>query len=168
MRRAYPSRPIVAVGVIIRQGDRIALIRRGKEPSRGRWTFPGGVVELGETVREAARREALEETGLHVELGDVAAVIDNVVRDEAGRIHYHYVIIDFLACDVGGSLRPGSDVSDVCWASRAELETLDMTEKAQQLAVQLLSGPFSVPDSPPSTPGPVQAGSPGSFPPDSA
>jgi ADP-ribose pyrophosphatase YjhB (NUDIX family) len=141
MRREYPSRPIVAVGTIIRQDDRIALIRRDKEPSQGRWTFPGGAVELGETVREAAQREALEETGLHVEVGEVAAVVDNVVFDEAGRIRFHYVIIDFLTRPVGGSLQPGTDVSDVCWANRADLDVLDMTEKAHKLAVQLLSSP---------------------------
>lgn len=141
MRREYPTRPIVAVGVIIRQDDRIALIRRDREPSKGRWTFPGGAVELGETVRCAAQREALEETGLHVELGEVASVVDNVVRDALGRVRYHYVIIDFLAHPIGGSLRPSTDVSDVCWASRSDLDALDMTEKAQQLARQLLSSP---------------------------
>ncbi len=141
MKRSYPTRPIVAVGVIIRLGDRIALIRRDQEPSRGRWTFPGGGVELGETIRDAAQREALEETGLHVELGQVAAVVDNIVRDEAGRIRYHYVIIDFLAHPTGGTLQPGTDVSDACWASRADLDRLDMTEKAQQLARQLLDSP---------------------------
>ena len=141
MRREYPTRPIVAVGVIIRQDDRIALIRRDREPSKGRWTFPGGAVELGETVRCAAQREALEETGLHVELGEIASVVDHVVRDELGRVRYHYVIIDFLAHPISGSLRPSTDVSDARWASRGELDTLDMTEKAQQLARQLLSSP---------------------------
>ena len=145
MRREYPETPIIAVGAIIRKsdritGDRVALIRRDKEPSRGLWTFPGGAVALGETVRHAARREALEETGLQVELGEVAAMVDKVVYDGEGRIRYHYVIIDFLARPVGGILRPGTDVSDACWASLVEVDALDMTKKARELARQLLGG----------------------------
>jgi 8-oxo-dGTP diphosphatase len=131
----------VAVGIIIRLDDRIALVRRDKEPSRGLWTFPGGAVELGEEVREAARREAWEETGLHVEIGEVLTVVDNVVHDQAGRVHFHYVIIDFLARPVGGSLQPGTDANEARWATRADLDALDMTEKAYQVAIQLLSKP---------------------------
>ena len=140
MKREYPETPIVAVGVIIRQGDRLALIRRDKEPSRGLWTFPGGAVELGETVRDAARREALEETGLRVELGDVVAVVDNVVHGVDGRILYHYIIIDFLARPVAGILQPGSDVSEAWWAGLADLDALEMTEQAGELARRLLAG----------------------------
>ncbi len=138
MKREYPEAPLVGVGAIIRSDDRIVLIRRSHEPSRGRWTFPGGLVELGETVRDAARREALEETGLLVEIEEVAAVLDNVIRDEEGRIRYHYVIVDFLARPVGGRLQPGSDVSDVRWASLADLDALDVTEKAAEIARRLL------------------------------
>jgi 8-oxo-dGTP diphosphatase len=138
MKREYPTAPIVAVGVIIREGDRILLIRRDKEPSRGRWTFPGGAVELGEALQDAARREAWEETGLQVEVGEVATVIDNVVRDEAGLTLYHYVIIDYLAHPIGGTLQPGSDVSDAGWFNLTDLNNLDMTEKAAELARQLL------------------------------
>lgn len=145
MKREYPEAPILAVGVIIRKddpmaGSQIALVRRDKEPSKGLWTFPGGAVELGETVRDAARREALEETGLHVEVGEVAAVVDNVIRDGQGRVHYHYTIIDFFAQPIGGSLQPGTDVSDTRWANLTDLDALDMTEKAGQLARQLLAG----------------------------
>lgn len=138
VKREYPDAPIVGVGAIIRDGDRIVLIRRNQEPSRGRWTFPGGLVELGEPVRDAARREALEETGLVVEIGEVVAVLDKVVHDEAGRVRYHYVIVDFLARPVGGILRPGSDVGDVRWAGLADLDTLDVTEKAAEITRRLL------------------------------
>lgn len=140
MKREYPRAPIVAVGVIIRQGDQIALVQRDKEPSRGLWTFPGGAVELGESIRDAARREAQEETGLHVEVQDVATIMDHVVRDEEGRVHYHYIIVDFYARPIGGTLQPGTDVSDACWVGLAELEALSMTEKAEQLARELLGG----------------------------
>lgn len=139
MRREYPSAPIVAVGVIIREGERIVLIQRDKEPSKGLWTFPGGAVELGESLQDAARREALEETGLVVAVGEVATVIDHVVRDETGQIRYHYVIIDYMARPMGGTLRPGTDVSDARWFRLADLDDLAMTEKAGQLARRLLA-----------------------------
>ena len=139
MRREYPVAPIVAVGVIIREDDRIVLIRRDQEPAKGTWTFPGGAVELGESLHDAARREALEETGLRVELGDVVTVIDHVARDEAGRVRYHYVIVDYFARPVGGSLQSATDVSDARWFCLVDLDGLDMTEKAEELARDLLS-----------------------------
>jgi 8-oxo-dGTP diphosphatase len=141
MRREYPAAPIVTVGTIIRQGDRLVLIRRGKEPSRGLWTFPGGAIELGESLQEAARREAREETGLDVRIGEVATVVDNVVRDDAGRVRYHYVIVDFLAEPRGGTLQPGTDVSEARWFRLSELDGLEMTEKAGPLARAVLSAP---------------------------
>jgi ADP-ribose pyrophosphatase YjhB (NUDIX family) len=139
LRREYPDAPIVAVGVVIFQDRQILLIQRDKEPSKGRWTFPGGAVELGEPLEEAARREAFEETGLDVEIGDVAAVLDNVVRDAEGRVVYHYVIIDYLARVRGGNLVPGTDVRGARWVGAGELDALDVTEKAGELARGLLS-----------------------------
>jgi 8-oxo-dGTP diphosphatase len=139
VKREYPEAPVVAVGVIIRQDDQLVLIRRAKEPSKGRWTFPGGAIELGESLQEAARREAREETGLLVEVGEVAAVVDNVVCDAGGRVRYHYVIVDYYARPAGGSLQPGSDAGDARWVRLADLDSLDMTEKAGQLARQLLA-----------------------------
>lgn len=140
MRREYPEAPIVAVGAIILQGSRIVLVRRGNEPSPGLWTFPGGAIELGEPIHEAVRREVLEETGLLVEVGEVLTVIDHVVLGEQGRPRYHYVIIDFLVRAVGGTLQAGSDVDAACWATLADLEGLEMTEKAGQIARRLLAG----------------------------
>jgi 8-oxo-dGTP diphosphatase len=140
MKRDYPSAPIVAVGVIIRHDNRIVLVQRGTEPSRGLWTFPGGAVELGESLQEAACREALEETGLYVDLDGVAAVVDNILRDDAGRVQYHYVIVDYLARPVGGTLRPATDASQARWFHLSDLDGVEMTEKAGQLARQLLSG----------------------------
>ena len=139
MNRAYPSAPIVAVGVIIRESDRILLIKRDKEPAKGLWTFPGGAVELGETVHQAARREALEETGLEIEMGEVAIVLDAIFHDDQDAVAYHYVIIDYYARTRGGALRPGSDVSDVRWASLEDVEALPMTDKAQEICRELLS-----------------------------
>jgi 8-oxo-dGTP diphosphatase len=140
MRREYPEAPIIAVGAIILEGSQIVLVQRGKEPSPGLWTFPGGAIELGEPIREAVRREVLEETGLVVDVGEVFTVIDNVVPGAQGRPRYHYVIVDFLARRRGGTLQAGSDVDGACWASLADLDRLEMTEKAGQIARQLLGG----------------------------
>ena len=147
MRREYPKSPIVAVGAIILQDSRIVLVRRGNEPSPGLWTFPGGAIELGEPIREAVRREVLEETGLAVDVGELFTAIDHVVPGARGRPRYHYVIVDFMARPLGGALRAGDDVDGACWASLADLDRLEMTEKAGQIARQLLGGrPESEPD----------------------
>ena len=138
MKREYPAVPVIAVGAIIRHQDRLVLIRRDKEPAKGAWTFPGGAVELGESLEDAVRREVLEETGLQVELGEVAMVIDRVDRDEAGVVRYHYIIVDYYARPVGGALHPGGDVSDARWVGLADLDGLEMTEKAGELARELL------------------------------
>jgi ADP-ribose pyrophosphatase YjhB (NUDIX family) len=138
MKREYPPAPVVGVGAIIRHRDRLVLIRRDQEPARGYWTFPGGAVELGETLEDAVRREVLEETGLQVELGDVAAVFDRVDRDQAGAVRYHFVVVDYHARPVGGALRPGSDVSDARWFALEDLDHLPMTETAGELARALL------------------------------
>lgn len=139
MKREYPQAPMVAVGAVIVDGGRIVLVQRDREPSRGLWTFPGGAVELGESVQDAVQREALEETGLVVEVGEVATAIDHIVRDEGGAVVYHYVIVDYLARPIGGALRAGSDVRAACWATLADVQALEMTDKAQEYARQLLS-----------------------------
>jgi ADP-ribose pyrophosphatase YjhB (NUDIX family) len=144
MKREYPQAPVVAVGVIVRDlgpaGDnRLLVVRRDKEPARGLWAFPGGAVELGEKVRDAAQREAWEETGLEVEVGDVAVVVDHVAYDPEGQVQYHYIIVDFFARPTGGSLKPGTDVSEVKWVGLSDLEALEMTEKAGKIARRLLS-----------------------------
>jgi 8-oxo-dGTP diphosphatase len=139
MNREYPEAPIVAVGVVVKRDHEVLLVRRLNEPSRGRLSLPGGVVELGETVREAARREVQEECGLQVEAGEVLAVVDNIVRDdEAGRIRFHYVLIDLLAEYAGDELVAASDISDARWVREEELEELDVTEKARELVQKVL------------------------------
>ena len=138
MKREYPPAPVVGVGAIIRQGDRLLLVRRNQEPARGHWAFPGGAVELGESLEDAVRREVLEVTGLQVEVGDVVAVIDILARDEAGAVRYHFVIVDYHALVVGGALQPGSDASDARWVGLEDLDGLEMTEKAGELARAVL------------------------------
>jgi len=96
MKREYPETPLVGVGAIIIESDRVVLVKRGHAPLLGKWSVPGGVLEVGETLREAAAREAKEETGLLVEVGELLGVYDRVLRDDTDRVLYHYVLIDFL------------------------------------------------------------------------
>jgi len=120
-RRLYPERPLIGVGVLIRDGDRYLLVRRAAEPDAGLWSIPGGLVELGERVEEAAVREALEETGLEVEIRDLLGVVDKIERDDAGRIRFHFVIVDYLAEVKGGSLKASSDALEARWVRAEEL-----------------------------------------------
>ena len=134
-------RPVASVGVVALCHERVLLVRRDKEPYRGKWSFPGGSIEPGETAREAARREALEETGIEVEVVDVADVIDSLHPPDESRHGYHYVIIDFVAVPAGaanGRPRPGTppepraatDVSDARWVPLSELAGYDLTPLA--------------------------------------
>ncbi len=122
MRRAYPDRPIAAVGAVVLDGDQVLLVRRGHEPLKGAWSLPGGGVELGETLEEAVCREVREETGLVVAPVRRVAVLDRIDRDAAGRVLYHYVLIDYLCRVLGGSLRLASDASAVRWIALERLE----------------------------------------------
>src|SRR5438270_11061929 len=114
-KRDYPDRPIVGVGAVIVRDGRAVLVRRGGEPLAGEWSIPGGILELGETLRAGAAREALEETGLVVEPGEVLEVFDRIVRDPEQRVQFHYVLVDFLCRRVSGELRAGGDASAARW-----------------------------------------------------
>ena len=119
---------MVAVGVLVVDGDRVLLVQRGRPPQVGRWTVPGGGVEVGETLEEAALRELAEETGLGCTLGPVVEVLDRVVRDEAGRVEYHYVILDFVGTAPTGTLQAASDCADARWVPIAELDAWETTD----------------------------------------
>src|ERR1700722_3521456 len=108
MNREFPELPLVGIGSIIIEDDRVLLVKRAHPPIQGQWSIPGGVLEVGELVREAAIREAREETGLIVEPGELLGVYDRVLRDAEYRVQYHYVLIDFLCRPVGGKLQAGS------------------------------------------------------------
>src|SRR5512142_1798248 len=128
IRREFPELPLVGVGAIIIEGDRVVLVKRAHPPIQGQWSIPGGVLEVGEMVREAAVREAREETGLIVEPGDLLGVYDRILRDPKQRVQYHYVLIDFLCRAVGGELLAASDATEVRWFTREELPGLKLAE----------------------------------------
>jgi 8-oxo-dGTP diphosphatase len=123
MQREYPEAPIVGVGAVIIDENRVLLIQRGREPLQGEWSLPGGALELGETLEQGVRREVLEETGLEIEPMQIVEVFDRIVRDEAGRVQFHYVLVDFLCRVTGGALCCGSDADAGYWIGHEELNS---------------------------------------------
>jgi ADP-ribose pyrophosphatase len=126
-RPLYPEKPLVGVGVLIRDGDRYLLIRRAADPDKGLWSIPGGMVEIGERTHDAAVREANEETSLDVEVVEVLDVVDKIIRDEDRRIKYHFVIVDYLAELRGGELKASSDALDARWVEAAEFPEYELS-----------------------------------------
>jgi 8-oxo-dGTP diphosphatase len=124
--RAYPSRPICGVGVVAFQDDAVLLIRRAREPRRGEWSIPGGAVELGEPLREAATREFKEECGGEVRLREIVDAVDIITRDQDGRVVFHYVVVDFWAEWQAGTLNPASDVTDARWVRWRDLDAYSL------------------------------------------
>ena len=151
MRREYPESPLVGVGAVIvdrhvnrhldhhRDENRVLLIRRGQPPLLGEWSLPGGVLECGETLRDAVVREAREETGLVVETGEMLGVYERLIRDAEGRVRYHYVLVDFLCRPVSGDLKAGSDAADVRWFTRDELPALNLAHDANDVVLKGLA-----------------------------
>ncbi len=139
MGREYPDSPLVGVGAVVIQDHRVLLIRRGTPPLLGEWSLPGGVLECGEALREAVVREAREETGLLVETGEMLGVYERVIRDDAGRVQYHYVLVDFLCHAVGGDLKAGSDAADVRWFTHDELPALNLARDTNEVALKGLA-----------------------------
>jgi len=126
--REYPDYPRVGVGAVILHEDKVLLVRRGQSPSFGKWSLPGGLVELGESTREAIAREIVEECGIGIRVVDVAGVIDRVVHDAAGRVRYHYVLVDYLAYPESLDVVAGSDAGDAQWFDIERVAELDTTQ----------------------------------------
>ena len=124
----YPSRPIPAVGVLLLDEDRVLLVQRARPPQVGRWTVPGGKVELGESLETAALRELQEETGLGCTLGPIVEVLDRVLHDSDGKIEFHFVILDFLGTAPTGVLVAGSDCADARFVPITELDQYPLTD----------------------------------------
>jgi ADP-ribose pyrophosphatase len=122
----YPIAPRVAVGAVVIHAGKVLLVRRGKAPSNGKWAIPGGSVELGETLQQAAEREILEETGLRIRAGKPVYTFDLIERDRHGDTRYHYIIVDLAAEYIGGELQPGDDADQAAWISFDALPSLDM------------------------------------------
>ena len=126
--RRYPERPILGVGALILDRDTILLVERGREPLKGYWSLPGGVLETGERLADGLRREVREETGLDVEPLNVVEIFERIMHDSDDRTEYHYVLIDYLCRAKGGTLRPADDVSDAAWVQRSALASYKLTE----------------------------------------
>lgn len=145
--RRYPRYAIVAVGAVLLANNRILLVKRKFPPGAGKWSIPGGVVEAGERLDEAARRELEEETGLRAKPLGLIWLLNNIVRDAEGRVLFHYVILDILfdPASVEGELRPGGDVEDVAWFSYDEVFSRDdVSRTVKKLVESLTKGSIAI------------------------
>ena|SRR5882762_3134896 len=133
MKREYPDTPLVGVGAVIIEDDRVVLVKRGHAPLLGKWSIPGGVLEVGETLRKAVVREAREETGLTIEPGELLGVFERVVPDEQGRVRYHYVLVDFLCRRVAGNPAAADDAQEAQWFLQEELAGLELAAETEEV-----------------------------------
>ena len=145
--RRYPAQPIVGVGTVVLDGDMVLMIQRGKPPRQGSWSLPGGAQELGETIREAARREVREETGLEIEIFGLIDVVDSVRPDADDKIEYHYTLIDVAGHAVGGTLMAGGDAQDCRWFTRPEIDAMDIWSETKRI-IALAADRYGTADTP--------------------
>jgi len=132
-KNGYPNQPVVAVGAIVFRENRVLLVKRAQPPSQNLWAIPGGKVEIGETLQEAAEREILEETGITIQAREPVYAFDYIERDGSEHPRFHYVIIDLVAEFVRGKTRAGDDAADVRWVSAEELDDLNVSSKTVRL-----------------------------------
>ena len=128
MKRLYPNKPLIGVGAVIVCNGRILLEKRKGEPGKGKWSIPGGLVELGERAEQTVIREVREETNLEVENPELIDVVDSITFDEGGRIKYHFVIIDYFVKLKGGTVKAADDAAELKWVPFNEVEKYDLTK----------------------------------------
>ncbi|WP_455367394.1 NUDIX hydrolase [[Eubacterium] cellulosolvens] len=133
MKREYPIHPIPGVGAVLIRENRVLLVKRRHEPGKGLWSIPGGIVEVGEPVEEAIVREVKEETGFNIKVEEPLDVTDVIIRDEKERIKFHYILVSFLGKIVGGSLAEAPVKSEICWATKDQIEDMSITQTALKL-----------------------------------
>ena len=133
----YPQQPVIAVGAVVVHKNRILLIRRGKEPARGEWAIPGGRVELGETMQEAATRETMEETGISIRPGKLVYYFETIQPDADGSIRFHYAIFDFMAEYLAGEPNANDDAQDARWVSASDAQVYNLNIKTRDLLNQM-------------------------------
>jgi ADP-ribose pyrophosphatase YjhB (NUDIX family) len=126
--RRFPKRPILGVGALIFRHGKMLLIERGREPFKGYWSLPGGVLEVGETLERGVAREVKEETGLEVTPVALVEIFERLILDQSGRPEYHYVLIDFLCRARPGKLAPASDVLRAEWVRLMDLADYRLTD----------------------------------------
>ncbi|MFQ5824276.1 MAG: NUDIX hydrolase [bacterium] len=131
-KRKYPSQPLLGVGAVIIKNGKILLVKRRFEPKANYWTLPGGLVELGEEVRQALIREIREECSIEIEPAKIIDVIDFIEYDAEARVKFHYILIDFEAVYKGGEITPSSDVLNVKWFTKNELNNIELPEITQK------------------------------------
>ena len=136
MAREYPAHPEVGVGAVVVRDGKALIIKRAHEPRKGEWSLPGGLLELGESLQDAARREIKEETSLDVEVGPVIETFDRVHRDDQGRIRYHFVIVDFVCWPNRGEAMPGSDAEGVAWVTPDEIDVYQVNAHAKAVILK--------------------------------
>ena len=139
MAREYPAHPVVGVGAVVVRDGMALIIKRAHEPRKGEWSLPGGLLELGESLQDAARREIKEETGLDIEVGPVIETFDRVHRDDEGRIRYHFVIVDFVCWSASGDALPGSDADGVAWVSAEAIDDYKVNDHAKAVILRGLA-----------------------------
>jgi len=127
LKRLYPDQPVVGVGAVVISEGKILLEKRKNEPGKGKWSIPGGVVDLGESPEQAVVREVMEETCLEVDAPRLIDVVSDVSLDEAGKVKYHFVIIDYLVAVKRGEPKAASDADALVWVPLNEVEAYDLT-----------------------------------------
>ncbi len=137
--RTYPTRPFAGVGAVVWNGKQVLIERRGQPPRQGAWALPGGLIELGEVTEDAVRREVREECGIEVRVGPLLGVFQPIELDAAGRVRYHFVVLDYLAYYVSGDLQSGDDAAEVRWVRPLELGQYALAPEGRNMIERALA-----------------------------